>query len=287
MITVEAKGRDDDYVLGRTEKEYERLRAQSLAWEEATCRTLDQVALAPGSRCLDAGCGPGETMRLMAQRVGPFGHVLGVDVDATLGRRVVAMLRDAGHCQSEFARVDLTSGEPIPGAPFDLVYARLLLYHLPERVAVLRSLWDAVAPGGHLVVQDYDLQSVSVQPALDSFDEVRRVMIEAFTVAGCDVHVGTCLPDLFAQAGIGALDGTDVSGRLEPLAETHRMLTAVYRSVLPAAVARGITTEAQAATTLAEFARDAERFPDRPTLWPLLIGAWRRRPHPADAEADR
>ena len=27
-------------------------------------------ALAPGARCLDAGCGPGETMRLLAQRVG-------------------------------------------------------------------------------------------------------------------------------------------------------------------------------------------------------------------------
>ena len=135
-------------------------------WEAATGRLLDQVALAPGASCLDAGCGPGETMRLMAERVGPSGHVLGVDVDATLGTQAVAMLHDAGHRQCQFAQVDLTSGEPIPGAPFDVVYARLLLYHLPERVAVLRSLWDAVAPGGHLLVQDYDLQSISVQPAL-------------------------------------------------------------------------------------------------------------------------
>ncbi len=47
------------------------------------------------------------------------------------------------------------------------------------------------------------------------------------------------------------------------------MLTAVYTSILPAAVARGITTEKQAATMLANFTRDAERFPERPTLWPL------------------
>ncbi len=287
MITVAAKGRDDDYVLGRTEREYERLRAQALVWESAAGRLLDRVALAPGSRCLDAGCGPGETMRLMAQRVGPSGYVLGVDADATVGQRAVATLHEAGHRQCEFARGDLRSGEPIPGAPFDVVYARLLLFHLPERVAVLRALWDAAAPGGHLVVQDYDLQSVSALPALDSFDEVGRVIIEAFTAAGCEVRAGTCLPDLFAQAGIGPPDGTDVSGRLAPLAETHHMLTGVYMSILPAALAHGITTEAQAATTLENFARDAQRFPERPTLWPLLVGAWKRRPHPADAEADR
>jgi SAM-dependent methyltransferase len=287
MITAKAKRRVDGYVLGHTHAEYERLRAQSRVWEPATNRVLDQLSIAPGSRCLDAGCGPGETTRVLAERVGASGHVLGVDIDTTVGSHAVSILHDAGHRQCEFARADLASGEPIPGAPFDLVYARLLLYHLPERVAVLRSLWDAVAPGGHLVVQDYELLSVSVQPTLETFDEVGRVIIEAFTAAGCDVHIGTSLPDLFAQAGIGAPDDTDVSGRLGPLAQTHQMLTAVYTSLLPAAIAHGVTTETQAAATLADFTRDAERFPERPTLWPLLIGAWKRRPHPAHAGLDR
>ena len=110
----------------------------------------------------------------------------------------------------------------IPGAPFDLVYARLLLYHLPERVAVLRRLWDAVSPGGHLLVQDYDLRSVGTLPSLESVDELGRVVIDAFAAAGCDVHVGARLPELFARAGIGAPDGTDVSGRLEPLVDAQQ-----------------------------------------------------------------
>ena len=65
---------------------------------------------------------------------------------------------------------------------------------------------------------------------------------------------------------------TDVSGRLAPLAQTHRMLTAVVTSLLPTAIAHGITTETEAAVTLADFTRDAERSPERPTLWPLMIG---------------
>jgi hypothetical protein len=47
--------------------------------------------------------------------------------------------------------------------------------------------------------------------------------------------------------------------------------------VLPTALAHGVTTEAGAAAVLASIDRDATRFPDRPVLWPLLIGAWKRK----------
>ena len=278
MRTAEAERPQQGYALGRTAQEYERLRAQARVWESATGRLFDRVALAPGATCLDAGCGPGETMRLMAQRVGPTGHVTGIDIDAPLGAQAVAMLQHTGHRQCNFARVDLTAGEPVPGAPFDLVYARLLLYHLPQRVAVLERLWDAVRPGGHLLVQDYDLHSTGVLPPLESIDECRRVVIGAFSAAGCDVRVGTRLPELFAQAGIGVPDGTDVAGRLDPLSDAQRQFTGVFRSVLPTAITHHITTEERAAACLAEIAHDAERFPDRPALWPLLIGAWKRKP---------
>jgi ubiquinone/menaquinone biosynthesis C-methylase UbiE len=277
MSIAEAERPQDGYALERTPEEYERLRAQARVWEPATGRLFDQVGLAPGATCLDAGCGPGETMRLMAQRVGTSGRVTGVDVDAPLGAQAVAMLLDAGHRQCSFDRIDLTAGELVPGAPFDLVYARLLLYHLPQRVTVLKRLWDAVAPGGHLLVQDYDIRASGVLPALASTDECLRVVVGAFSAAGCDVGVGARLPQLFAQAGIGAPDGTDVAGRLEPLADAHRMFMAVFRSVLPTAITHDITTEQRAAASLSEIAHDAQRHPDRPALWPLLIGVWKRK----------
>jgi len=220
-------------------------------------------------------------MRLMAQRVGRSGHITGVDLDAPLGAQALAMLLGSGHRHCEFAHFDLTSGGAIPGAPFDLVYARLLLYHLPQRLDVLRRLWDAVAPGGHLLVQDYDMRCCGVLPALKSVDELVRVVVDAFSASGCDVHTGARLPHLFARAGIGTPDGTDVAGRLEPLANAKGAFTGVLRSVLPAAIAHGITTERRGAALLSAVARDAEHYPDRPALWPLLIGAWKRKPGPA------
>ena len=73
MSTTKAELRPDRYALGRTSREHERLRAQARVWEAATGRLLDQADLAPGTSCLDAGCGPGETMRVLAQRTGPAG----------------------------------------------------------------------------------------------------------------------------------------------------------------------------------------------------------------------
>src|SRR6516225_190645 len=136
MSTTQTQRPRAAYALGHTPQEYERLRVQARVWEAATGRLLDQVGLGPGATCLDAGCGPGETMRLMAERVGPTGRVLGIDVDASLGSAALAMLDQAGHRHCDFERFDLTGEREIPSAPFDVVYARLLLCHLPQRVVV-------------------------------------------------------------------------------------------------------------------------------------------------------
>jgi SAM-dependent methyltransferase len=277
MSTTETERPQAIYALGHTPEEYERLRMQARGWDSATGRLLDQVGLAPGASCLDAGCGPGETMRTMAERVGPAGRVLGIDADSALGAMTLAMLHGAGHRHCSFQAQDLTAAGPIPGAPFDLVYARLLLFHLPQRIDVLARLWDAVAPGGHLLVQDYDLRSVSTLPQLDWVGELLRVWTGAFSAVGADVSAGTRLPQLFAQAGVGTPDGTDVAGRIEPLATGRIIMEGAFHSVLPTALANGVTTEAAAATALASIDRDASRFPDRPVLWPLLIGAWKRK----------
>ena len=56
------------------------------------------------------------------------------------------------------------------------------------------------------------------------------------------------------------------------------MLEAVLRSLLPLAVSREIVTEPEADTLLAQLRHDADADRERPLLWPLLMGAWRRKP---------
>ncbi|HEY1487503.1 MAG TPA: methyltransferase domain-containing protein, partial [Micromonosporaceae bacterium] len=96
-----------EYVMGRTAEEYERLRAQARVWQPATEALLNRIDLPTGACCLDVGCGPGETMRLMAERVGPSGRVVGLDLDADLGRAALATLHAAGHEQCSYVEGDI------------------------------------------------------------------------------------------------------------------------------------------------------------------------------------
>ena len=231
-----------EYALGRTQQEYQRLRTQAQFWEQATEGLFDRLDMPAGASCLDAGSGPGEVMRLLSRRVGPAGSVTGLDVDAALNAIVQADLRSAGLEQCSTITARLGGDAPVPGGPYDLVYARLLLFHVPEQVAVLRRLWDAVAPGGYLVVQDYDLLAAGTASALPGVEQVTRLIFEAFTAVGCDIRAGLRLPELFSAAGIGELDGNDIAGRLVPLPQRSAMLEQVLRSLVPAAIAHGVTT---------------------------------------------
>ena len=203
---------------GRSPHEARRLRAQSRLWGQSTGRLLDRVGLAPGMRCLDAGCGSGETMRLLAQRVGPSGRVTGLDVDGVLGRGAIVALQTAGHCQCDFVEADLLVTTRFRSCGSTWSTARLLLLQIGDPVAAVRRLWGWVAPGGHLALQEYELSTIASDPQVPFVDELRLVLTRTLAATGCDLHLGRRLPGILVAAGVGPPAGTDVGGRLEPLA---------------------------------------------------------------------
>jgi SAM-dependent methyltransferase len=262
------------YVLARTSDEYRRLRLQSGIWEHATAGLLDRVGIAPGARCLDVGCGPGEVMRMLAERTGQGGTVTGVDVDGAVGREALGVLRATVRANVEFVEGDV---HELDLPEFDVVYVRLVLMHLADPAALLRRLYDRVAPGGVLIVQDYDTAGMDTWPRLDCWAEFTNVMDGVFAQTGGDPRCGLHLPGHFLAAGIGEPDGTDVAGVLAPIADTGGFLEASYTSALPAALRLGITTKEKAAACLAGFAEaatDRENFVRLPTL----VGAYRHKP---------
>lgn len=109
-----------------------------------TAEFLDAAGIAPGERCLELGAGSGAVAHWMAERVGPDGTVVAIDLDTD---------HIAEHPRIEVHRHDVNDGLPVPG-PFDVIHARLLLVHLRRREEIFRMLVDALAPGGRLVLGD-------------------------------------------------------------------------------------------------------------------------------------
>ncbi len=215
-------------------------------------------------------------MRSLVERVGPNGVVVGIDFDAALAEATRAALANAGHDACRVVVHDLTAPLMVPGGPYDVVLVRLVLFHLPQRDAVLRRLWAAVAPGGVLVVQDYVLGSITAVPEDAAVRAAAGLLTDAFEAAGCDVNMGLHLADLFHRTGIGDPDGTDLACRIDSIVTGAAMLERTCRSALPGALARGVSTQERAEDVLRDLRHAVTEHPEAHLLWPLMAAAWKR-----------
>jgi SAM-dependent methyltransferase len=114
---------------------------------------LDALALAPGDRVIDVGCGAGDTVLAIASRVGPAGAVLGIDVSAPLLALAYERLARAERRgpQPEIVTVcaDAETHGFDPGA-FDAVASRLGMTFFGDLHRALVNLRRALRSGGRL-----------------------------------------------------------------------------------------------------------------------------------------
>ena len=108
---------------------------------------IDRLGVAAGERVLDVGCGCGQTLLQLADRAGPSGHVLGVDISPPMLAR--AQERAAGRPTIALALGDAQTYAFAPGA-FDAVFSRFGVMFFDDARAAFRNLRAAARPGGRL-----------------------------------------------------------------------------------------------------------------------------------------
>ena len=225
----------------------------------------ERLGLAAGWHCLDAGAGTGSLAAALAERVGPSGTVTALDSDT----RFVAPLRSD---RLVVVESDLTDGD-LPVGRFDLVHARLVLEHLPERDRVLAALAAAVRPGGWLLIEDFDWSTaLVVDPPSELHERVARACLALFSAHAYDPYYGRRLPRRLAAAGLVEV-GTYAES-VQVRADRERGLPQwelLVDQLAPGLLAQGSVDEA-----------DLERFH---ALWhdgesvcfaPLLVSSWGR-----------
>ncbi len=187
----------------------ERLQALAAMHDAHTQRHVLARGIGAGWHCLEIGAGNGSIAAWMADQVGETGRVVATDLDP----RHLAQRNDR---RIEVWRHDLTI-DPLPEAAFDLIHVRLVLVHLRDWEAMLAKLVQALKPGGWLVDEEYDSDSMPPDPAIFSgesrpatCDAVARLMADH----GFDRRFGR---RQFARMGGAGLTDVGAEGRVEML----------------------------------------------------------------------
>lgn len=191
------------YVLGSTNTEHERLIRQAAIFDPISERLFREAGVGPGQRVLDVGSGLGDVSMLIARLVGPFGHVIGVDNDASTIAKAKERVAKAGFPNVSFTESDV--GQIPRGESFDSIVGRLILEFLPDPGAVVKSLVDLLRPGGILAIQDAwwgPLLLVSADLPVRS--KCATLIYQAFQSSGANVDMERVLFRTFQGAGLPA-----------------------------------------------------------------------------------
>jgi trans-aconitate methyltransferase len=128
-----------------------RLRTRGDPWNTLTLRRLDETGIGPGWRCLEIGVHVDEVAGWMLRRVGSSGTVVVIEIDTRCLDGTTNAGIEVRHHQTRDLPVD---------RGYDLIHARLVFEHLPQRTAMLAEMVAALRPGGFLVLEDYETRTM-------------------------------------------------------------------------------------------------------------------------------
>lgn len=113
---------------------------------------IESLAVQPGERVIDVGCGCGGTTAVLAAAVTAGGPGLAVGVDLSVAMIEAARARfPAGrHPGLRFLDADIEGLDVVPGGPFDAAYSRMVLMLFADPVAGCATVRRSLRPGGRL-----------------------------------------------------------------------------------------------------------------------------------------
>jgi 2-polyprenyl-3-methyl-5-hydroxy-6-metoxy-1,4-benzoquinol methylase len=120
-------------------------------------RILGYTQPPPGAKVLDAGCGIGDHTARFAYA----GYeCVGIDISPTILQQADAKLRALGLSSRVRFMCQALEDMSLTGELFDVVHCRGVLMHIPDWKAALRSLCNALRPGGHIVILENNVKSL-------------------------------------------------------------------------------------------------------------------------------
>lgn len=241
-------------------------------FEPLTRHVVDLAAPRPGDRVLDVACGTGITTRHLAERVGPTGMVVAVDVNPAM-LDVACALPEPEGAPIEWRLGDGTA-LGLPDAGFDLVCCQQGLQFFADRAAGAREMRRVLVDGGRAVVAVW--RGVDEHPfyrALADIEEPHLAPLGAGMTSGhrlAPFSFGDpdSLGSTFAAAGFGEIEVSSwtIQARFADADRFVEQMELAYAAVIPAftqdraAFDAFVSSVERAAEALVEAHRDGDEI---------------------------
>jgi SAM-dependent methyltransferase len=127
------------------------------------------ASLKKGETVLDLGSGAGIDCFLAAEKVGPKGRVIGVDMTADMLEKARANAKKAKLRNVEF-RLGEIENLPVPDGSVDVVISNCVINLCQDKKRVFREVFRVLRPGGRMMVSDIVLKAPLPPAVLSSVD---------------------------------------------------------------------------------------------------------------------
>lgn len=185
---------------------------------DATEQMFAAAGVRPGAHVLDLAAGSGDTTLMIAQRIGPTGSVLAVDISGSMLAAAEQGAREAGLGNVSTLVADLAELAVEPDS-FDVAVCRLGLMFLPTPEIGLQRIRAALKPGGRLaaLVWSSEERNPYMGIVIGIVREMRRLPTPQPTILRA---LSLSAPDRLEQAFVAG-GFSDVSVRGVPIARDY------------------------------------------------------------------
>lgn len=257
-----------EYILGTDAQELFRLGVQHQIWASEAQHGWELAGFNEGQTLLDLGCGPGFCTQELAFLAGATGKVIGID----RAQNYIEHLQQTAQHQNlniEAIHADFDAMSLTPHS-LDGVYCRWALAWVPNPKQILAKVYEALKPGGTMVIQEYyDWSTHQTEPKKEQLSKAIAAALQSFKDSPGTIDIGRKLPQIFTEMNMEV-----TSIRLMPkLGTPHNAIwqwpKTFYHSYFPRLVPKYLN-EREVTNALEEMDQ-LEAIPGASLLTPLMV----------------